>query len=171
MGSHIQLTETSQKEGAHLGVLSTRAGPGRDSLFHRTGVNLKGVGPASVIWSKAHGHAKKPKYIATSDLRMKPREIIQWYAKRWSIEVWHRDMKQNYGYGDCHCRKFAAVEAHIQLSLCAYLLQKLAKKEALTLERYLRKRDLNKITLEFTRFPTVRRLKTLIYQAREDVAA
>jgi Transposase DDE domain len=167
------------KRHRHLAwsTIRLRSGSGRKIHWRKysfrtaTGVNLKGVGPATVVWSKAHGHAKKPKYLAASDLKMKAREIIRWYAMRWSIELWHRDVKQNYGYIDCHCRKFSAVEAHIQLSITAYLLQKQTHKKQFSLEEFLRKRDLTALQRETTRFGGVIRIKTLISQALEAVAA
>jgi Transposase DDE domain len=130
-----------------------------------TNVELRGVGPATVLWSKAIGHAKKPKYLAASDLRMKAREIIRYYAMRWSIELWHRQMKQNYGYIDCHCHRFSAVQAHVQLSVTAYLLAMLTSQEQPSLEQYLRTRDLATMKLELNRFGGVPRLKRLISAA------
>ena len=130
-------------------------------------VHLKGVGLTNVILSKAHGHARKPKYLVTSDLSLNCRQIINWYAKRWVIELWHRDMKQNYGYIDCHSRKFSAVEGHIRLSVTAYLIMFVQKKEQITMEQHLRRQDLITLRKETTRFGGLKRLKNVIDTAIE----
>jgi len=141
------------------------------SVRTATNVELRGVGPATVVWSKAHGHAKKPKYLAASDASMSTREIIQYYARRWDIELWHRDMKQNYGYGDCHCRKFAAVEAHVTLSLTAYALRRLCAHPAPTLDDHLRRQDLLRLRPETSRYGGAKRLKNLIDAGLRQLAA
>ena len=86
------------------------------SIRTATGVNLKGVGPITVVFSKAQSRARRPiKYLAASDPRMTGRQIVDWYSRRWSIELWHKEIKQNYGFGDCHSSRFSAVAGARQL--------------------------------------------------------
>ena len=87
--------------------------------------HLKGFGEVLVVCSeKKSRNAGKTsrKYIVTNNLKQSVRKTVQIYSKRWLIETWHKEMKQNYGYGDCRGRKFSSVEAHINFALCAHCL-------------------------------------------------
>ena len=63
------------------------------------------------------------KYLVTSDHSLSVREIVATYRRRWAVEMWHREMKQNHGYRDCQSPRFCAVEAHLSFCLAAYCLQ------------------------------------------------
>jgi hypothetical protein len=133
---------------------------------------LKGFGLANVACSTAESRRHKPtKFIATNDLKMDGREIVEWYAKRWSIESWHRDMKQNFGFGDCRASKFAAIEAHVHFCLAAYLLQKESGKAQQRLEDYLRDKQLRMISFELTKFGAAGKARSLISAALQAKAA
>jgi hypothetical protein len=135
------------------------------SIRTATGVILKGFGPVTVVCSKALSRARRPiKYLATSDPTMTGREVVEWYSKRWTIELWHKEMKQNYGFGDCHSARFTAIASHVNFSLTAYLLQKDSGKEQMGIEKFTRLDELRKIRKELTRFGSVLRLKTRVDQ-------
>jgi hypothetical protein len=88
-------------------------------------VILTGVGPVIAVCSEKNSGRCKTKtrrFIVSSDLSLSGREILELYAKRWAIESWHKDMKQNYGINDCSCSSFAAIENHIKLCLIAFSL-------------------------------------------------
>jgi uncharacterized protein (UPF0147 family) len=90
------------------------------SIRTATDVTLKGFGPVTVVCSQAKSRARRPiKYLVTSDPKFTGRQIVEWYSRRWTIELWHKDMKQNYGFGDCHASRFSAVASHVNLSLTA----------------------------------------------------
>jgi hypothetical protein len=134
-------------------------------------VTLKGFGLVTVVCSKAQGRARRPiKYLAASDPTMTGRQIVEWYSRRWAIELWHKEMKQNYGFGDCHSARFTAVAAHVNFCLTAYLLQKEGGREQMGLERYARLDELRTINRELTRFGSVVRLKRRVHQAIRAVA-
>jgi hypothetical protein len=136
------------------------------------GARLKGFGLANVVCSKAESRRDKPsKFIAASDLQMGARDIVEWYARRWAIESWHRDMKQNFGFGDCRCSKFSAIEAHVSFCLAAYLLQKESGKSQRRLEDHLQHKQLRTINIELTKFGSGGKAKTLIYAALQRFAA
>ncbi|SMF84127.1 transposase, partial [Pseudobacteriovorax antillogorgiicola] len=91
-------------------------------------VHLKGSGEVTVFCSEKRSRTARKtsrKYIVTSDQHLSTRKAVINYAKRWKIEVWHKTMKQFYGYGDCRCKNFRSVEAHINFSLCAYCINSL----------------------------------------------
>lgn len=142
------------------------------SIRTATNVNLKGFGLVTVVCSKAESRARRPiKYLATSDPRMTGRQIVEWYSRRWAIEIWHKEMKQNYGFGDCHSARFTAVSSHVNFCLTAYLLQKEEGKDQMGLEKYTRLDELRRIKRELTRFGSVIRLKTRVDQALRAAAA
>jgi hypothetical protein len=136
------------------------------SIRTATGVILKGFGPVTVVCSKALSRARRPiKYLAASDPRMTGRQIVEWYSRRWTIELWHKEIKQNYGFRDCHSARFSAIEAHVNFSLTAYLLQKDSGKEQMGLEKFTRLDELRRIRRDLTQFGSLARLKTRVHQA------
>jgi Transposase DDE domain len=133
---------------------------------------MKGFGLVHVVCSKADHNRKKPrKFLVTSCLEMGGRDIVRWYSMRWRIETWHRDMKQNYGFIDCHSARFTAQAAHINLSLTAYLLQKGTGREQMRIEEHVRITELRGIRVALTKFGATTRLKTLVDTALEVYAA
>lgn len=142
------------------------------SIRTATGVNLKGVGPITAVCSKAQSRARRPiKYLAASDPSMTGRQIVAWYAKRWKIELWHKEMKQHYGFGDCHSGRFTAVASHVNFCLAAFLLQTESGKEQIPIQERVRLDELRNIRVELTRFGAVSRLKTRIDTALQGAAA
>lgn len=142
------------------------------SIRTATGVTLKGYGQVTVACSKAQSRARKPiKYLAASDPEMTGRQIIVWYAKRWSIELWHKEMKQNYGFGDCHSSRFTAVASHVNLTLVAFNLQKQTEREQMTIEERSKLNELRRIRCELTRFGSLPKVKARINAALQAEAA
>jgi hypothetical protein len=96
-------------------------------------VSLKHVGAVSIVCSerkrlgKKIAAGRKRKYLACSDTSVTLGEIIKYYEKRWMIEVWHKQVKQNHGYGSCRAKQFSAVYAHVCLVAAAYNLQRSEK--------------------------------------------
>jgi hypothetical protein len=134
--------------------------------------NLKGFGHVTVICSKAEDRRARPiKYLATSDLEMSARDVVKWYALRWRIETWHREMKQNFGLIDCRARRFVAIESHVNFSLTAYLLQKESGRNQISIHEYVRQEELRAIQVELTKIGSVTRLRTRISEALQARAA
>lgn len=135
-------------------------------------VNMKGFGLVTVVCSKAISRKGKPtKFLCTSQLTMTGREVVEWYAKRWKIEIWHKEMKQNYGFIDCQSSRFTAVESHVNFCLTAYLLQRESGKEQLRIEEFVRIQELESMKMELTKYGGVPRLKARIYAALAGIAA
>lgn len=134
--------------------------------------NMKGFGLVHVVCSKAIGRKGKPqKFLATSDLEMTGREIVQWYARRWRIETWHREMKQNFGFIDCRAARFTAIESHVNFALVAYLVQKETGREQMRVEQFVRLKELRLFKIEITKFGAGARLKTHVDAALQAMAA
>jgi hypothetical protein len=58
-----------------------------------------------IVCTKKVNKTKKWKFIVTNDIESPIEFIIESYAKRWSIEVLHKDLKNNLGINDYQMRK------------------------------------------------------------------
>lgn len=142
------------------------------SIRTQRDAHMKGFGPVHVVCSKADHNRKKPrKYLVTSCLELDGRDIVHWYTLRWRIETWHREMKQNYGFIDCHSARFTATASHVNFSLTAYLLQKETGREQLRIEEHVRITELQGIKVALTKFGSTLRLKTLVDAVLQSYAA
>lgn len=133
--------------------------------------HLKGFGEVQVICSeKLSRSARKVsrKHIVTNDLHQSTRKIVQIYAKRWTIETWHKEMKQKFGFGDCRAQKFSAVEAHVNFTLCAYCFIGLSEaelpKKGTTLDQYRASQEWKQAAKVINLFDGRKRLKTLAHE-------
>jgi len=61
-------------------------------------------------------------YLACNDLRATPRQIVTGYRLRWSVELWHKSVKQHLGFEDVATHTFDAVMSHVHWVYCAYIL-------------------------------------------------
>ena len=84
---------------------------------------LKGVGEVQLVCSE---FKKRPdgrrKYLACTDLKVKPRQILIGYRLRWSVEIFHKTIKMHLGFEDVAATQFHSVFAHVHWVYCAYLL-------------------------------------------------
>jgi hypothetical protein len=62
------------------------------------------------------------KYFACNDLRATAQQIVMGYRIRWSIEIFHKEIKSYLGFEDVATKWFTSVEAHIHWVYCAYIL-------------------------------------------------
>ncbi|MDM8526198.1 transposase [Desulfococcaceae bacterium HSG8] len=96
----------------------------KDFRVRHTEVFLKGVGKITAVCSeikkKKRGGCRK--YIACSDLKASPRQILIAYRFRWKIEIFHKNVKMHLGFGDIATKSFSSVESHVYLVYCAYIL-------------------------------------------------
>lgn len=84
--------------------------------------------PVPQVWLKAYGFVRVSKtvtpngdvaYLATNDLSlMEPETVKDQYAHRWTIETFHRGIKQCCGIERCYAVKERSQRNHI---LCAFL--------------------------------------------------
>jgi hypothetical protein len=96
----------------------------KEFRVRHTEVFLKGVGKITAVCSetkkKKRGGCRK--YIACSDLKASPRQILIAYKARWKIEIFHKHVKMHLGFGDISAKHFSSVESHVYLVYCAYIL-------------------------------------------------
>lgn len=61
------------------------------------------------------------RYLVTSDLTLTYDQIVQLYQRRWSVEVYHKSLKQNAALERSPTRTETTQRNHLFASLCAYL--------------------------------------------------
>jgi hypothetical protein len=92
-------------------------------LRHTLGV-LRYVGPVQLVcseWKKnrPEGHRK---YLACSDRKVTPRQILLGYRLRWTVELFHKTVKMHLGFEHIAAHSFASVVAHVHWVYVAFLL-------------------------------------------------
>jgi hypothetical protein len=80
-------------------------------------------------------------------------------------------MKQNYGFIDCKCARFSAIEAHVNLTLTAFLIAKEKTTKQRTFADFTKLRELKTIARELTKFGGIRRVKNFTDAAIQAMAA
>jgi hypothetical protein len=84
---------------------------------------LKGVGQVQLVCSEFKKRRNgRRKYLACSDLRVTPKQMIIGYRLRWRIEIFHKHIKMHLGFEDVSPKYFRSVETHVYLVYCAYIL-------------------------------------------------
>lgn len=86
---------------------------------HGTVVHLKGYG--SILVFKMVAPDGDIDYWATNDLSMNQLQRLQWAEYEWSIEEYHRGLKQCCGVDKCFARAARAQRNHIGFSIRAFL--------------------------------------------------
>lgn len=61
------------------------------------------------------------RYLVTSDLQLDYDQIIKIYNRRWSIEVYHKSLKQNASLEKSPTRRETTQRNHLFASICAYV--------------------------------------------------
>jgi hypothetical protein len=70
---------------------------------------------------KKRRHGRR-KYLACSDLRVTPKQMLLGYRLRWRVEIFHKQIKMHLGFEDVAPKYFRSVETHVYLVYCAYIL-------------------------------------------------
>jgi len=87
-------------------------------------VDLKGVGQVRILISYDNEEfSGSPAYFATDQIRWEGTRILKTYSKRWNIETFFRDSKQNLGLEDYQLRDLWGIKRHWYLIFLAYSLQ------------------------------------------------
>jgi transposase len=73
-----------------------------------------------VLISKRHRGDKRPKYFLCTDLRLSPHQMLNFYQKRWSIEVDNYYVKQLLGLADFRVHSYEATQKWFRLVFLAY---------------------------------------------------
>ncbi len=65
--------------------------------------------PVCVLISRRHPRDNNPKYYLCTDLSLSPQTLLNWYQKRWPIEVDYWYLKQRLGLGDFRLHSYGAI--------------------------------------------------------------
>lgn len=69
----------------------------------------------------------RTKYLLTNATGLNVRQVVEWYRRRWTIEVFFRDCKQYLGLGRSEVRNADEIISHIVLVCIAYTVLQLLK--------------------------------------------
>jgi len=77
---------------------------------------LKGMSDEiSIIISKRHSRDKSPVFFLVTDLNLSAQEALQYYGKRWDIEVDHLYLKVYLGLSDFRLRSYEGISKYFDL--------------------------------------------------------
>lgn len=97
--------------------------------INRYKVKLNGVPQVNMLVSLQFNEEKKrwfkPFHLISTSLNDTIITIIREYNLRWFIETFHRDIKQNLGFGKAHLRKREGIVRHAIFVVIAYIILKL----------------------------------------------
>jgi hypothetical protein len=96
----------------------------RFKWFYETSMVMKNVGMVKLVVLKQRKNSKKYTFLVSNTISLNGMQVLEYYKKRWDIEVFHRDCKQHLGLGEYQVRKLDAVVIHLHLVFLAYTLLK-----------------------------------------------
>jgi SRSO17 transposase len=103
----------------------------RFKWFLETTVVMKNVGAVKLVILKQRKNSRTYTFLVSNNISLHGLQVLEYYKKRWSIEVFHRDCKQHLGLGEYQVRKLDAVVIHLHLVFFAYTLLKNAQSNPL----------------------------------------
>ena len=84
---------------------------------------LRYVGKVELVCSERRNRPDgRRKYLACNDLRATARQIVTGYRMRWTVELFHKCVKQHLGFEEVATHGFDAVMSHVHWVYCAYIL-------------------------------------------------
>ncbi len=114
---------TARVKPANYHYYASLGGRARSFAVQRGARPLK----LTVIKNDRGPEGGRTKYLLTNATALECRQVIEWYRRRWLIEVFFRDAKQYLGLGRCEMRLADAIIAHLALVCVAYTLLQLLR--------------------------------------------
>jgi hypothetical protein len=99
----------------------------RYKWFLESTVVMKNVGVVKLVVLKQRRNSRTYTFLVSNNTSLHGLQVLEYYKKRWSIEVFHRDCKQHLGLGEYQVRKLDAVVIHLHLVFFVYTLLKNAR--------------------------------------------
>ena len=96
----------------------------RFTWFCEVAVVMKNVGEVKLVVLRPRKNSRKCTFLVSNTTSLPGMVVLEYYKKRWAIEVFHRDCKQHLGLGEYQLRKLDAVVIHLHLVFLAYTLLK-----------------------------------------------
>ncbi len=104
---------------------------GNAYFLHTKEIMTRGVGKEKLLISYKSGDEDTIKIYTTNLMNVSDQTLMLLLLKRWAIECWHKDAKQNLGLEDYQVRKFGAIQKVVCAVLVAYTQIFLSKKPAI----------------------------------------
>jgi hypothetical protein len=158
--------------GAHAAqrrVSPWRVGPKvkpRTYYVHQRRQAVHSVGEVQLVFStRTKPTANRPvevqKILMTNDLRASARQVVEWYALRWQIELFFKELKSTLGFHQYRFRTFDRVEGWDELIQVTFLYLEWHR------ARQLRRRDLPEEKKKWWRWQRTHGLCLAVRQAAE----
>lgn len=96
----------------------------RFKWIYETTLMMKHVGMVKMVVLCQRKNSKTFNFLVSNNTALDGLQILEYYKKRWAIEVFHRDCKQHLGMGEYQVRRLDAVVIHLHLVVLAYTLLK-----------------------------------------------
>lgn len=100
-------------------------------FLHTQEIFTRSVGKEKLLISYKVGDEETIKIYTTNLMNVSDETLMMLLLKRWKIECWHKDAKQNLGLEDYQVRKFGAIQKVVCAVLVAYTQIFLSKKPAI----------------------------------------
>jgi len=104
---------------------------GNAYFLHTKEIMTRGVGKEKLLISYKSGDEDTIKIYTTNLMNVSDENLMMLLLKRWAIECWHKDAKQNLGLEDYQVRKFGAIQKVVCAVLVAYTQIFLSKRPAI----------------------------------------
>lgn len=104
--------------------VNTEVDEKRFKWFYETTVVMKKVGVIKLVVLRQRKNSRRFTFLVTNTTNLSGMQVLEYYKKRWAIEVFHRDCKQHLGLGEYQIRKLDCVVIHLHLVFLAYTLLK-----------------------------------------------
>lgn len=96
-------------------------------LIHESIFQMKNIGRIKLLLCRQWHNGKWSRvfYLVSTDVKRSSVSIIRTYSRRWSIEVFHKDIKSHLGLEACQARGYQSIIRHLMLVTLAYACLKL----------------------------------------------
>ena len=95
----------------------------RYQVKQRVGL-LKGVRQRVKLLCSKRLKDKRMKFLACSNIKVSPKLILLAYKKRWTIEIFHREVKSYLGLEDAGVKRFNSLHSHVHFVYVTYNMLK-----------------------------------------------
>ncbi|MBR9701957.1 transposase [Candidatus Pacearchaeota archaeon] len=99
--------------------------------YYREIVFIKHIGKVNLVVSQKYDQKTKifnePRVYATNVLNLRALEVIRTYLNRWDIEMFHKTVKQSFGFEDYQVIEAQARDAYFELAFLSDMLLQLKR--------------------------------------------
>jgi len=96
----------------------------RFKWMYETIMVMKNIGLVKLVVLRKRKNSKTFTFLVSNNTELEGLQVLEYYKKRWAIEVFYRDCKQHLGMGEYQVRRLDAVVIHLHLVVLAYTLLK-----------------------------------------------